>query len=485
MAERGDDYPDNLLLQAIFAYEQSCQEPESGDIFSDELLLDALKSFEDSEIGQPFVPRVEGHEDSQRFSAPVGDGELQEYIKQGVPKNTRQQTAWVVKVWKSWRDNRFEATGVEVPELLEMSKEDMSKWISKFLLEVRRVDGNNYTGETLYQMLCGLLRYLRINGREQIDFFQDVTFKPMLAALDNKMKNLKSSGIGVTKKQAEPISETEEELLWKQGLLGDTNPGVLSDTMIWMCGLFFALRGGAELRDVKRQQIKLVESPDGSYLEYQENVSKNNPGGLKHRKVEPKTVTHFENKSNPSRCFIRHYKLYISKCPDNTANGSFFLRPLVRPKENQWFSCQAIGHNNLGSTVKRLCENAGISGNKTNHSLRASAATRLFHGKVSEQMIMKVTGHRSTDGVRSYKKVVRDQFRDISSVLQGSCESRDENTKMESTTPDKNTKTRSRDEIIVEDDYKAVTDTPELSNPPPSQPQQVVLNGCTNITFNF
>ena len=64
----------------------------------------------------------------------------------------------------------------------------------------------------------------------------------MLAVLDNKMKSLNYSGIGVTKKQAEPISQAEKELLWSQGLLGDSNPGVLLDTMIWMCGFFCSQR---------------------------------------------------------------------------------------------------------------------------------------------------------------------------------------------------------------------------------------------------
>ena len=31
-----------------------------------------------------------------------------------------------------------------------------------------------------------------------------------------------------------------------------------------------------------------------------------------------------------------------------------------------------------------------------------------------EQIIMKVTGHRSTDGVRTYKKVAKEQLQDVS-----------------------------------------------------------------------
>jgi hypothetical protein len=35
-----------------------------------------------------------------------------------------------------------------------------------------------------------------------------------------------------------------------------------------------------------------------------------------------------------------------------------------------------VGHNKLGQVVRRVCEKAGIKGNFTNHSLRATTATR-------------------------------------------------------------------------------------------------------------
>ena len=45
----------------------------------------------------------------------------------------------------------------------------------------------------------------------------------------------------------------------------------------------------------------------------------------------------------------------------------------------------------LATTVKRLCRKAGISGYKTNHSLRVTAATRLFREGLDEQLI--ITDH--------------------------------------------------------------------------------------------
>ena len=61
-----------------------------------------------------------------------------------------------------------------------------------------------------------------------------------------------------------------------------------------MCGLYFALRGGAELQSLKRKQICLKTGSTGeNYLLYEEMGSKNNPGGLNTRRVAIKQVPHF------------------------------------------------------------------------------------------------------------------------------------------------------------------------------------------------
>ena len=68
--------------------------------------------------------------------------------------------------------------------------------------------------------------------------------------------------------------------------------------------------------------------------------------------------------------------------------------------------------------VMNLCAQVGVEGYKTNHSLRRTAATRLFQAGCDEQLIMDATGHRSTDGVREYKEVHLDQRKTLSDVIQ-------------------------------------------------------------------
>ncbi|ESO94813.1 hypothetical protein LOTGIDRAFT_161064 [Lottia gigantea] len=178
--------------------------------------------------------------------------------------------------------------------------------------------------------------------------------KGLRSVLNSKMKELSRLGLGINTKKSEVITIEQEEILWSKGLLGESNPQQLLDTLLFLFGLHFALRAAEEFKCI-------------------EDVSKTNQGGLDHRKVSPKMTRAYEY-SNPLRCPVRLYEKYIA----------------LRPKN---------GIHTIQSTVKRLCQSAGIIGNFSNHSLRATATTRLYQAGVDEQF----TGHRS-NALRAYKR---------------------------------------------------------------------------------
>ena len=177
------------------------------------------------------------------------------------------------------------------------------------------------------------------------------------------------------------------------------------------------MRSGEEHRRLRHNpsQLTLVEPPTGkAYVCYMEDMSKTNQAGLKQRKLIPKQVVHHKNESNPSRCLVRLFQLYNSLCPADRPHHAFYLAPLVRRTETCWFRKAALGHNKLSQVVPRLMKSAGIPGYFTNHSLRATAATRLYDAQVDEATIMDRTGHRSTSGVRTYKRE-SDKLNELSS----------------------------------------------------------------------
>ena len=61
--------------------------------------------------------------------------------------------------------------------------------------------------------------------------------------------------------------------------------------------------------------------------------------------------------------------------------------------DSEWFTRNPVGYNPLGQTVRKLCEAAGIKGHFTNHSLRATTATRGLTKGVPEKFVMERTGH--------------------------------------------------------------------------------------------
>ncbi|CAB4014690.1 Zinc finger MYM-type 3 [Paramuricea clavata] len=140
-------------------------------------------------------------------------------------------------------------------------------------------------------------------------------------SLDSQMKELSSEGIGVHVKKAEPFSYDEEEMLWQKGAFG----------------------------------------------------------GLKHRKFGARFVEYHASEVNEERCVIHVFKKYMTK-RDKDVDSPFdvlYLKPKKVKEENAvWYYKTPAGYNTLRKVVKNLCKEAGIPWYKTNHSLRATTATR-------------------------------------------------------------------------------------------------------------
>ena len=153
-------------------------------------------------------------------------------------------------------------------------------------------------------------------------------------------------------------------------------------TMVYLCGLNFALRSGQEHHDLQVSQIdNVVPTDEPPYLVYTENISKNNGGCLAQRKIEPKQVVHHSNTRNSDRCFVRLLKLYLQHCPPpaERKNSAFYLTPVRNPKSAVWYTNTPVGQNTLSQTVKQLCKEAGIQGfNILSYSLRDCFQVKIW-----------------------------------------------------------------------------------------------------------
>ena len=299
----------------------------------DVLCEDTLAPDEDIRALAGDINEVEGQPSAtgfDRFAAPVSETEVRAKIDDCVSKSTRYKDKWAVALFENWREQRnmkvrsIKETKVDGRhpwlEVIEnsvelMSDDELNQTLACFICEIRKTDGSKYPPNTLYGIIAAIQHFLKGKGK-QVRLLNDDKFAYLRNALDAVMKENASAGVGLTRKQGEVITLREEEQLWEKGVLGDSQPRQLLDTLVYLFGIHFSLRGGNEhrrLRAVNSQIIKGVDKETGlQYLEYREDVSKTNAGGIKDRKLKRKVTRAYENKENKKRCIVRLYDKYVS-----------------------------------------------------------------------------------------------------------------------------------------------------------------------------
>ena len=352
---------------------------------------------------QPLAP-------STRFNVITSAEELATYSKGFVPQNTLANNEWAVRnfsEWAEWRCKSYPDHPIPENILTCADASTLNKWLSLYIIETRKRDGQRYPSSTLNLLLCGLKRYMKKINPSIPNFLDenDARFAGLRGARDCVARKLREDGVGASVKHAQVITHSEELQLWDAGVLGIHSPSTLLNTVFFMNGSVLCLRGGREHKQLKLSQFTFGLDEVGEFVVYEENGSKNRSGSYKEKADSNKIVKHYANPDIGNKCYISILKLYLSKLPPQLFEDSlsvFYYRKLDIPSDTTWFSSQPIGRNILASMIQTMFQKIGISG-KSNHSLRATGATRLFEANVPEKLIQERTGHRSLGALRQYE----------------------------------------------------------------------------------
>ena len=363
----------------------------------------------------------------ERFSFDVTTDDLTAFQKGECPANTAKSTDWVFRNFELWRTARNERYSTEQcpANILQFTdRGKLCEWLCKFISETRKSDGAEYTPRSLYLLLSEIQRKIRsYHPEEEINIFQEPIFKPLKNVCNSVFKRLHAKGIGTEMKATPALSDIEEAKFWDTGVIGTADPTALLHAVFFYNGKNFCLRGGVEHRKLKISQLKrdksVISGKEVNEYVYTEYGSKNNQGGFSSLNLSNKIVHQYEVDSE--RCHVKILDLYLQKLPsDAKEKDVFYLRPLptVPSDPSQpWFTSTPVGKNTLNNMMKQMCQNAGISQQFTNHSLRAFGATKLFQAGVSEKLIQQRTGHRSVEALRQYERTSSAQLLDVSNAM--------------------------------------------------------------------
>ena len=235
------------------------------------------------------------------------------------------------------------------------------------------------------------------------------------------MKERTAEGVG-GRPERDPILEEHEQVLWEKGILGEDSPDKLRQTVFFLIGVRFGLRGLKEQYDLRRypdSQINIVKIDGKDALVYREFQSKTRQGGISDRGKNPARVSYSFCTGVRSRCLVELFRKYLFLGPRGSYHWPrFYVQtdPKWQPGSDYWYTNRPVGKNTLGGYIEDMMKRGGVEGNFKNHSMRKATCTRLFRKGVDPQLIKEQTGHKS-EAVMLYKKSNLQQKKEVSAML--------------------------------------------------------------------
>ncbi len=104
------------------------------------------------------------------FRKARGAEEEKKLLESSVPGSTRRSTRWAFNMTRGNKDASLESCSFSFDcqkgqnldtNIVNMTTESLNFWLSRFIQEVVKANGERYPARTLYGIVCGLNRYLQ------------------------------------------------------------------------------------------------------------------------------------------------------------------------------------------------------------------------------------------------------------------------------------------------------------------------------------
>ena len=355
-----------------------------------------------------------------RFAA-VSSAEVNSLIDEQENKNTKRKTVIHVNLFQ-----QFLLCNGENRKMEEILPTELTDWLCRFWVGIRKKDGQEYEPVTLRSMMGSFERHLRkCEYGDGLSLITSPEFAKVRETLKSKQKELKKQGKGNRPCKADPLTDEDVDLLYEKKMLGPYTPISVISTLWLNNTIHFGLRGGIyEHRSISWGDITVKKSDDGrEYMELQERQTKTRPGDNPRdvRPVKPKMWA----SGDCDRCPVALHKFYASKRPTGYCKPEdpYYIGTNTRNKfpgdKDTWFISQPMGNNKLSKLMSMMVQKAeiGVDRKLTNHSARKFLVQKLSDRNVPPHAIMQITGHKRVESILSYSQINVHQHREISNIL--------------------------------------------------------------------
>ena len=153
---------------------------------------------------------------------------IDDFINQQKSANTNKKTATDMNTLLRY----IEANGMKNEKIESLPASELDHLLSKFFLNARKKNGEEYEPATVSSFQRSIQRYLS-EKKYPFNILKDNEFEKSRKVLAAKRKSLvHEHGKGNKPQAAQAIDEDEEDALFEAGEFGDSNPVALQRTVI-------------------------------------------------------------------------------------------------------------------------------------------------------------------------------------------------------------------------------------------------------------
>jgi len=208
----------------------------------------------------------------------------------------------------------IKSIGMRNESIESLPASDLDHLLSKFLMNIRKKNGEEYEPDTISGFQRSIQRYLS-DKRSPVHILKDKDFEKSRKVLAAKRKSLiHDHGKGNKPQAVQALEDNEEDVLFETGEFGDANPVSLQRTVWCLLSLHFGFRARDESRKLRWGDVQLTKDQDGREMLVwlAEHGTKTRHGQEKghQRAFQPKVFA-----TNTERCPVKYYKKFKSHRP--------------------------------------------------------------------------------------------------------------------------------------------------------------------------
>lgn len=273
-------------------------------------------------------------------------------------------------------------------------------------------DYKDFTLKTIWNVTSKLLME-KYQNEYNIKFnpFTDTEFKTAREAKGAKRKQLQTDP---QKRKESAVSLKYNEFKNMVQNCDEETPDGLQKKLFFVLSYELAWRGGEGVKCLisyfKDDINNAGEKTDR--MEYNPIFDKTTQGGEKPCAPSKWVV---KNKINPDLCPVRLFKKFLEK-RNNINIPRLFLTVNPFWKLGKWYKNIPVGKNIITRWTSTEAKKSGLATEKvkiTNHSLRATAVSKLSKQGVEENTLIKITGHSNPKSIKPYLQLDEEHHSNI------------------------------------------------------------------------